>query len=107
MDEYSPTLLGFIIFLLILSLVDGLTTLHLLDTGVFELNPIMAFFLDFGPWFFLIAKFLLTCFGAACLLVVSNSDAFGGRIHVRDIFPAMISLYLVVIVWNFFLYSRA
>lgn len=103
-DEYSPTLMGLIILLLILSMVDGLMTLHLLDNDVLELNPIVSFFLDLGPWFFLTAKFLFTCFGAICLLVVSNSYAFGGRIHVRDVFPAMISLYLMVMSWNFFAY---
>jgi hypothetical protein len=106
-DEYSPTLLGLIILLLILSLVDGLMTLHLLDNDALELNPIMSFCLDLGPWFFLTTKFLFTCFGATCLLVVSNSYAFGGRIHVRDIFPAMISLYLMVMFWNSFLYIIA
>lgn len=103
-DEYRPTLMGLILLLLILSIVDGLMTLHLLDNEVLELNPIVSFFLDLGPWFFLTAKFLFTCFGAICLLVVSNSYAFGGRIHVRDVFPAMISLYLMVMSWNFFAY---
>jgi len=106
-DEYSPTLMGLIILLLILSIVDGLMTLHLLDNDVLELNPIMSFCLDLGPWFFLTTKFLLTCFGAICLLVVSNSYAFGGRIHVRDVFPAMVVLYLMVMFWNSFLYVIA
>lgn len=106
-DEYSPNLMRLILLLLILSIVDGLTTLYLLKDDVFEINPIMAFCLDRGPWFFLATKFLLTCFGATCLLVVSNHRAFGGRIQVRDIFPAMVSLYLMVMVWNSFLYAIA
>lgn len=96
--------MGLIILLIILSIVDGLMTLHLLDNEVLELNPIMSFFLDLGPWSFLTVKFLLTCFGGTCLLVVSNSYAFGGRIHVRDVFPAMVSLYLMVMFWNSFVY---
>lgn len=106
-DEYSPALMGLILLLLILSIVDGIMTLHLLDNEALELNPFMAFCLDLGPWFFLGAKFLLTCFGATCLLVVSNNHAFGGRIHVRDIFPAMITLYLMVMSWNAFMYVIA
>jgi hypothetical protein len=106
-DEYSPRLMGLIILLIILSIVDGLMTLHLMDKEVLELNPIMSFCLDLGPWFFLAAKFLFTCFGATCLLIVSNSYAFGGRIQVRDVFPAMVCLYLMVMFWNSFLYVMA
>jgi hypothetical protein len=104
-DEYSPALMGFIVLLLILSIIDGFMILYLLDHGVYEINPIMSFCLELGPWFFLASKFLLTCFGATCLLVVSNSHVFGDRIHVRDIFPAMLFLYLMVLAWNSFLYA--
>ncbi|MDP4248089.1 MAG: DUF5658 family protein [Bacteroidota bacterium] len=103
-DGYNPALMRFIVLLLILSIIDGFMILYLLDHGVYEINPIMAFCLDFGPWFFLTSKFLLTCFGATCLLVVSNSHVFGDRIQVRDVFPAMLVLYLMVMVWNSFLY---
>jgi hypothetical protein len=106
-DEYSPLLMGFIILLLILSVMDGLMTLHLLENNAHEINPIMSFCLHWGPWFFLATKFLLTCFGAICLLIVNNSYAFGGRIQVRDIFPAMICLYLMVMFWNSLLYVVA
>ena len=96
--------MGFIILLLILSIIDGFMTLHLLNHGAREINPIMSSCLESGPWFFLSSKFLLTCFGAMCLLVVSNSYVFGNRLHVRDIFPAMLVLYLMMIVWDSFLY---
>ena len=104
-DEYDQTFMGVIIFLVILSIIDGFMTLHLLDQGAHEINPIMSFCLDLGPWFFLASKFLLTCFGVMCLLVVSNSQVFGDRIQVRDVFPAMLFLYLVVMAWNSFLYA--
>jgi hypothetical protein len=103
-DAYDPALMGFIILLLILSILDGFMTLHLLNHGAREINPIMSSCLESGPWFFLSSKFLLTCFGAMCLLVVSNSYVFGNRLHVRDIFPAMLVLYLMMIVWDSFLY---
>jgi hypothetical protein len=104
-DEYSPSLMGFIVFLLALSLIDGFMILYLLDHGAYEFNPIMAFSLKFGPLFFMASKFLLTCFGATCLLVASNSPVFGGRIHAGDIFPAMLFLYLTAIAWSSYLYA--
>jgi hypothetical protein len=103
-DEYNPSSMGFIVTLLALSLIDGFMLLAL-DHGVYEVNPIMAFCLAFGPLFFMAGKFLLTCFGATCLLVASNSPVFGGRIHVRDIFPAMLFLYLMAIAWSAYLYA--
>jgi len=106
-DEYSPELMGLIILLLILSIIDGFMTLHLLDHGAYELNPIMSFCLGLGPWFFLAGKFLLTCFGVICLLVPGNSCVFGNRIQAGDIFPAMLFLYLMVMAWNSFLYVIA
>jgi hypothetical protein len=104
-DEYNPALMGFIILLLILSICDGFMTLHLRDHGAYEINPIMSFCLELGPWFFLVSKVLLTCFGAMCLLVVSNSYVFNNRFQVRDIFPAMLFLYLMTIIWNSFLFA--
>jgi Domain of unknown function (DUF5658) len=106
-DEYSPALMGFIVLLLILSIIDGFMMLYLLDHGAHEINPIMSFCLEVGPWFFLASKFLLTCFGVMCLLVVNNSQVFGDRIQVRDVFPAMLFLYLMVMAWNSFLYAIA
>ena len=102
-DEYSPALMGIIILLLILSIVDGVMLLHLLDHGAQEINPIMSFCLEVGPWFFLASKFLLTCFGLMCLLVVSNSYVFDNRLRVRDVFPAILFLYCMLTIWNSYL----
>jgi hypothetical protein len=102
-DEYSPALMVIIILLLILSIVNGVMSLHLLDYGAQEINPIMSFCLELSPWFFLASKFLLTSFGVMCLLVVSNSNVFDNRIRVRDFFPAMLFLYFMLTVWNSYL----
>jgi hypothetical protein len=106
-DEYDPAFMGVIILVVILSIIDGFMMLYLLDHGAHEINPIMSFCLEVGPWFFLASKFLLTCFGVMCLLVVNNSQVFGDRIQVRDVFPAMLFLYLMVMAWNSFLYAIA
>ncbi|MCK7512543.1 MAG: DUF5658 family protein [Desulfobacterales bacterium] len=107
MDAYDQAFMGVILFLVILSIIDGFMTLHLLDHGAHEINPIMAFCSGAGPMVFLASKFLLTCFGVMCLLVVSNSQIFGDRIQIRDVFPAMLFLYLILMAWNSFLYAIA
>jgi len=106
-DEYDQSFMGIVIFLVILSIIDGFMTLHLLDQGAHEINPIMSFCLELGPWFFLASKFLLTCSGVLCLLVVSNSRVFGDRIQVKDVFPVMLFLYLILMAWNSLLYAIA
>jgi hypothetical protein len=106
-DEYSPVLMGCIVAILLLSILDGFMTLYLLEHDMYEVNPVMSFCLSLGPWFFLCSKFLLTCFGAMCLLVVNNNQVFNDRIRVRDIFPALLFLYFLVIAWHSFLYSVA
>ncbi|MCU0558816.1 MAG: DUF5658 family protein [Desulfobacterales bacterium] len=106
-DEYSPALMGCIAALLVLSFLDGFMTLYLLEHDMYEVNPVMAFCLSLGPWFFLYSKFLLTCFGAMCLLVVNNNQVFNDRIKVKDIFPAILLLYFLVMAWHSYLYSIA
>jgi hypothetical protein len=49
-DQYRPWLLVAIMLLAILSLSDGLFTLHLIQRGANEVNPVMAWFLNLGAW---------------------------------------------------------
>jgi len=44
--------MGFFILILMLSIIDGFMTLHHLDHGAHEINPIMSFCLELGQWFF-------------------------------------------------------
>ena len=71
-DQYHSWLLIAIMLLAILTISDGLFTLHLIERGATEENPVMAFFLDLGVRPFMIAKFLLTSLGVVILLVFHN-----------------------------------
>jgi hypothetical protein len=68
-DQYHPWLLVAIMLLAILSLSDDLFTLHQIERGANEENPVMAWFLSLGAWPFLTAKFLLTSSAIIILLV--------------------------------------
>ena len=102
-DRYHSRLMLLIVLLICVSIIDGYLTLFLLDNGMYEVNPVMAYLLGLGPVVFLAGKFLLTCFGVTCLLVVSNSYMFGFRVHVRKILPVMLALYTVVVLWDTYL----
>ena len=71
-DQYRSWLLIAIMLLAILSLSDGLFTLHLIERGATEENPVMAWFLKLGGWPFMTAKFLLTFFGILILYAYSR-----------------------------------
>ena len=51
-DHYSPELFFAIVSILLLCVIDALLTLTLLDRGAQEANPVMAYFLQFGPYTF-------------------------------------------------------
>jgi hypothetical protein len=103
-DQYRPWLLFVIILLLILSISDGLFTLHLIDRGAIEKNPLMAYFLSLGAWPFMTAKFLLTCSGILILLVFHNFYSSLLRTHIITFIPAFVAIFLVVLFWQLFLH---
>jgi len=102
-DRYSPWLLVVIVLLLILSLADAFFTLYLIEHGAVEINPIMAYFLNLGPWPFIFSKYFITCSGILCLLVVHNLYFKPLRLHVKRIFPAFILIFLLIIGWQIYL----
>lgn len=102
-DQYSPWLLVLIVLLIMLSLTDGIFTLYLLEHGATETNPIMAFFISLGPWPFMIAKFFLTCSGLLCLLVLHNFYFRPLHTRIRIIFPAFITIFLLILGWQIYL----
>jgi hypothetical protein len=102
-DQYHPWLLVAIMVLAILSISDGLFTLHLIERGANEENPVMAWFLNLGTWPFMIAKFLLTCSAILILLVFHNVYFRPLRIKVKTIIPAFIAVFMAVLCWQLLL----
>ena len=102
-DQYHPRLLFLVILLLILNICDGLFTLHLIDLGAIEKNPVMAYFLSLGAWPFMTVKFLLTCFGIVVLLVFHNFYSSLLHIHTITFIPAMTAVFIIVLFWQLFL----
>ena len=68
-DRYHQSIFGVIVLILTLSVIDAILTLHLINHGAVEVNPIMAFYLDVGPYTFLCVKYALTSVGLLILLL--------------------------------------
>jgi hypothetical protein len=102
-DRYNQNLFVAITAILMLSIVDALLTLILIESGSSELNPVMAYFLEYGPLPFIIVKYCMTCAGVVTLLIFKNVFLTKVKIYTYSLFPYLIFVFSAVIVWELFL----
>ena len=102
-DRYNQRMFAVITAILMLSIFDALLTLILIERGSSELNPVMAYFLEFGPLPFIIAKYLLTSFGVVVLLIFKNVFINKINMYAHSLFGCVIFVFSTVIVWELFL----
>jgi len=86
--------------ILIFSLLDGFFTLHLLDNGAIEVNPLMSLAMKLGDLFFLTLKFSITLFCLGCLLSCKNSYLLHFRFSVESALQAIMTLYGTLIIYE-------
>ena len=102
-DHYSPKLFAVIVSILFLSVIDALLTLFLIDNDAYELNPIMAYFLDVGPYTFFAIKYALTCITAISLLMFRNVFFRPLKIYTHSLFYFFSLAFMAVVAWELFL----
>jgi hypothetical protein len=102
-DRYSSNLFAAIVAILMLSVLDALLTLYLIDNGSTELNPVMSYFIEYGPFVFMGAKYFLTCAGVIILLLFRNVLRKRSITHTQHIFSYIILAFSSVIVWELYL----
>ena len=102
-DRYNQKIFAAITAILMLSIFDALLTLILIERGSSELNPVMAYFLEYGPLPFIITKYLLTSFGIVILLVFKNVFINKINLYTRSLFTCVIFAFSTVIFWELFL----
>ncbi len=102
-DRYSSSLFAAIVAILLLSVLDALLTLHLIGQGSTELNPVMSYFLECGPFVFMGAKYFLTCFGVFILLLFRNVIRKRSITHAQHLFTYIIGAFTTVIAWQIYL----
>ena len=102
-NRYSSHLFAAIVAILLLSVLDALLTLHLIGKGSTEMNPVMAYFLRYGPIVFMGAKYFLTCFGVVVLLLLRNAVRKRSITHAQNLFSYIIGAFASVIVWELYL----
>ena len=102
-DRYSSNLFAAIVAILMLSVLDALLTLYLIDNGSTELNPVMSYFIDYGPFVFMGAKYFLTCTGVIILLLFRNVLRKRSITHAQHLFSYIIVAFSTVIAWELYL----
>ena len=102
-DRYSSKLFAAIVLILFLSILDAFLTLYLIEHGFLEINPVMAYFLKFGPFAFMGAKYFLTSIGVVILLIYKNVFLSKPNFHVELLFSYIIIVFSTVILWELYL----
>ena len=102
-DRYHPKLFAAISAILMLSILDALFTLILIDNGSTELNPVMAYCLQHGLLPFIVVKYFLTSIGVLLLLIFKNVFLTKAKIYTHTLFSAVIIVFSAVIAWELFL----
>lgn len=107
-DRFHPSILAMIVALLVLTLLDGVLTLELLDLNSEEANPIMAHLIRRGSLTFLMGKYVMTAAGLPFLVVYQHYPLFRTRFRVGWLLPIFIGLYFVLLFhqWNLFRIGR-
>ncbi|NIR49364.1 hypothetical protein GWO43_12830 [candidate division KSB1 bacterium] len=99
-DRYSFRSIVTIVLVIILSITDAVSTLNLVSRGAQEINPVMDFFLSFGPFPFIVAKHILTGTCLIWFLIQKNYGILGGLIKVKHLLLAVLVLYVGLIVYE-------
>jgi len=91
------------ISIMLLCFMDAINTLHLLDRGASEVNPIMDLLIQQDPQLFILCKLLLTSLGMIMLMAYHNAKIRLG-IKVRSILYGTLFCYAALILyqWSMF-----
>jgi len=106
-DRYNQKFFLAITVILILSVLDAVLTLIVIQRGAKELNPVMAYFLEHGTSTFIVAKYILTSVGVLILLIFKNVFLTRLKIYTHSLFPCVIFVFITVIAWELFLIYSA
>ena len=106
LDRYRESLFAAIVLILFLSVMDAILTMLLVYHGAVEINPVMAFYLEVGPYTFLLVKYGLTCIGVVTLLLFRNFVLQSLRMRAGAFIYVILAAFLGVVSWQLYLIHR-
>ena len=99
LDVYPPRYFWISVLILLLCMADAVNTLHLLDLGAVELNPLLGALLDRNLTLFALCKHLLTGVGVVILVAYSRHRLFD-RLATSQILHGVLLGYLVLVIFQ-------
>ncbi len=103
-DWYDVKLLVMAISLLLLSCLDAAMTMHLLNSGAVEVNPIMDYLLRQGAHVFIFTKIAMTSVCIVVLVAHYHSRIFNWlRVDIMLLFALFV--YSGLVTYEFFIYT--
>jgi hypothetical protein len=103
LDRYSRNKVAIILSIILLSIIDAVLTLYLIERGATEMNPIMDYYLGHGPLVFFGVKYFLTCASLLIVLLKENDRLFKTRIQMKTLFTLFLIPYVLVVQWEIYL----
>ncbi len=103
LDLYPKRFMVVAVSLMLLCLMDAINTLHLLNRGASEINPVMDLLIQQSPQLFIMCKLLLTGLGMIMLMAYHNERISIG-IRVRSILYGVLLCYAVLILYQWSLF---
>lgn len=99
-DWHHPWLFFLAVCTMLMSCMDAVMTLELLNRGAYEANPIMATVMGHSLEAFAISKMLLTALGIFALVFLARAR-FMNRLRTGSILTAVFSMYACLICYEF------
>ena len=106
LDRYRQSLFAVLLGIVLLSVIDAILTLILIDNGAVEINPVMAFYLEVGPHAFVAVKYALTSIGVLVLLLFRNYVLKSLRIRAGAFIYVALAAFLLVVTWQIYLFGK-
>ena len=102
-DQFSPKLFLPIVVILFFSVLDALLTLFLIGHGAYETNPVMAYYLNLGPYIFFVVKYALTSLGVVVLLTFRNLIFQTIKVSASALLYLIAAAFITVVGWEAYL----
>jgi hypothetical protein len=95
-----------VLLIVVLTIVDAVFTLELVNRGAREINPIMCYYLSHGSLAFFGVKYLLTCISLLVVLALDSVYGHKRRVPVKALFTFQLAALALVVHWQMYLFFR-
>jgi len=98
-----PILFLAIVSILFLCVIDAILTLFLQNHGAYEINPIMAYLLNYGPYVFFVSKYILTIVATLGLFVFRCVVIRRINASTHFLLYLLACAYAAIVAWELYL----